>query len=100
MSKSLDIFWTDDAQRDFHAVINFYKSKSNQAHKLVSNALMKTLSKAAANPLIFEADNLKSFRNENFITFTIYHTRVTYEVRSEKLFVLRLRHTSREPHKY
>ena len=99
-AKSLQVFWTSDAQKDFNEIVAYYKSQSNQAHKLVQKAILKTLSTAATNPFIFETDKLRTRLDENFRKFTIYHISVTYEIRKEKLFVLRLRHTSREPLSY
>ncbi|MDX2189666.1 MAG: type II toxin-antitoxin system RelE/ParE family toxin [Bacteroidota bacterium] len=94
------IFWTHDAHKDLLKILDYYKSKSPNAYNLVKNAIFKSLSKASKNPFIFESDKLKQIEDINFRAFTVFHTRITYQLKGNKLFVLRLRHTSREPFEY
>ncbi len=96
-NKVLEIFWTHDAQKDLNDILDYYKSQSSKAYQLVKDAIMKTVKKAAESPHIFEVDKFKNVTDENYRAFTVFHTRVTYQVKANKLYVLRLRHTSREP---
>jgi plasmid stabilization system protein ParE len=99
-NKVHEIYWTDDAQKDYLEITEYYKAKSQQAFHLVNNAIITNIEKAALNPFIFEVDKFKKIKDENFRAFTIFHTRITYQLKENKLYVLRLRHTSREPKLY
>ena len=99
-ASSFEIFWTADAQKDLNDVLDYYQTQSTKSYHLDKEAIITTLQKASLNPFIFETDNFKNVRDENFRAFTVFHTRVTYQLKNDNLYVLRLRHTSREPFKY
>ncbi len=55
---------------------------------------------ASKSPKIFKADGLKKDNDGTVRVFTVYHTRVAYQIKEDRIVVLRLRHTSREPQEY
>ncbi len=94
------IEWTLLAREDLKDVLEFYKNKSPQGYKLVKDAILEAIMEASKSPEIFKADNLKKNNDGTVRVFTVYHTRVAYQITKEGIEVLRLRHTSREPQEY
>jgi plasmid stabilization system protein ParE len=88
------------AKDDLKNILSFYKKQSFQGYTLVKQAILENINKAASSPLIFVNDELKKPKEASILTFTVYHTRVSYQVSEDKIIILRLRHTSREPLDY
>ncbi len=99
-TKNVRIEWTLLAKEDMREVLNYYKQKSLIGYNLVKDAILEAIISASKSPEIFKADNLKKDNNGNIRVFTVYHTRVAYEITDYGILVLRLRHTSREPQEY
>ena len=88
------------AKDDLKTILSFYKKQSLQGYTLVKQAILENINKAAGSPAIFVADELKKPKEESVRTFTVFHTRVSYQISEDKITILRLRHTSREPLDY
>jgi plasmid stabilization system protein ParE len=100
VSGNTKIQWTLSAKEDLKDILKYYKKHSAQGYILVKNALLNTVVIASKNPKIFKADRLKKDNDGTIRVFTIYHTRVVYQIMQGGIIVLRLRHTSREPEEY
>ena len=98
--KGLRIEWTLMAKDDFKSILFYYKKRSPKGYSLVKEAVLENIKQAARAPIIFNWDTLKSPKDINVRAFTVYHTRVSYRIERDRLVVLRLRHTSREPKEY
>ena len=98
--KNPKIEWTLMAKEDLKDVLEFYKNKSLHGYNLVKDAILNTVEDASKSPEIFKDDNLKKDNDGTVRAFTVYHTRVTYQITTEGIQILRLRHTSREPKEY
>ena len=98
--KHRDIEWTFMAKDDLKTILSYYKKQSLQGYTLVKEAILENINKAVTSPAIFVTDELKKPKEESVRTFTVYHTRVSYQISEDKITILRLRHTSREPLDY
>jgi plasmid stabilization system protein ParE len=94
------IIWSPDARADFKEILEWYGAKSKPARTLVKEAIFDTILKIQKQPFIFEKDKFKSPQEDSYRAFTIYSTRITIEIVSDEIHILRLRHTSREPLEY
>lgn len=92
-----DVEWTLSAKEDLKEILTYYKKKSMQGYKLVKTAILDNIRQAVNAPLIFTEDKLRKPKDNSVRAFTVYHIRVSYIIEKNKLLVLRLRHTSREP---
>ncbi|HXB39512.1 MAG TPA: type II toxin-antitoxin system RelE/ParE family toxin [Bacteroidia bacterium] len=98
--RGLDVEWTLSAREDLKEILTYYKKKSTQSYKLVKIAILDNVKQAANAPLIFTEDKLKKPKDNKIRAFTVYHIRVSYLIETNKLVLLRLRHTSREQKEY
>lgn len=94
------VIWSPDAKSDLKEILNWYRNKSKTAKSLVKLAIFDTISKLRIQPYIFETDKFKIPSQDSYRAFTIYHTRITFEIVKNEIHILRLRHTSQDPLKY
>jgi plasmid stabilization system protein ParE len=94
--------WDVNALEQFKEILAYLSEQSGQAAKIVKDAILERIERIRHNPFIFEFDKLKSLPNEEFRAFVVFSYRVTYQVKEQKkeIRILRVRHTSREPHGY
>jgi plasmid stabilization system protein ParE len=97
---NLRVEWTLMAKDDFKSILSYYKKKSLKGYSLVKTAVLQNIIHAAKAPVIFSSDEFKTPKDIHVRAFTIYHTRVSYIIEKDKIIILRLRHTSREPKEY
>lgn len=96
---SFKIIWDRKALDHFKDILTYLEKQSNQAPKIVKDAIISRLDFIKSNPLICELDKLKDAPNKDFRAFVVFSYRVTYQIKSDakEIRVLRVRHTSREP---
>ena len=96
---SYKIIWDRKALDHFKDILSYLEKQSQQAPKIVKDAILSRLNVIKTNPLIAELDKLKDVPNKDFRAFVVYSYRVTYQIKSDtkEIRVLRIRHTSREP---
>ncbi len=101
-STPFDIVWGRKALDNFKEILNYLATQSDQAPKIVKDAIVDRLETIKANPQICELDKLKDRPNKDYRAFVVYSYRVTYQIKSsaKEIRVLRIRHTSREPFGY
>lgn len=101
-SNLLNIVWDRKALDNFKEILSYLEKQSNQAPRIVKEAVIDRLEVLKSNPLICELDKLKDHPNKDFRAFVIYSYRVTYQIKhsTNEIRVLRIRHTSREPFGY
>lgn len=100
MVKPKSIEWTLSATKDFKQILSWYAKRSKHGFFLVKTAIIDNINQASKSPTLFITDPLKKPQNDAVRTFTVYQIRVSYLIYQDKIVVLRLRHTSREPWGY
>lgn len=96
---SYKIIWDRKTLDHFKDILTYLEKHSEQAPKIVKDAIISRLDLIKTNPLISEFDKLKDSPNQDFRAFVVFSYRVTYQIKSElkEIRVIRIRHTSREP---
>lgn len=98
-SASYKIIWDKTALDHFKNILTYLQKQSDQAPKIVKDAILTRLDLIKTSPLICESDKLKDTPSKYFKAFIVFSYRVTYQIKSDtkEIRVLRIRHTSREP---
>jgi len=93
------IVWDKVALNNFKDILDFLYKQSPQAPKIVKEGILSRLNDIKKNALIFEIDKLKDAPNKEYRAFLIYSYRITYQIKTstKEIYILRVRHTSREP---
>lgn len=94
-----EIIWTANAQNQLEEIY-FYlldKTKNKSIPKKVVTAIYDSVSVLKSNSEIYELDEMKNLNDGNYRAYEIYHYRISYKITQHTLYVLRIRHTSRNP---
>jgi plasmid stabilization system protein ParE len=100
MVKTYQVVWDKIAVEDLKDILSYLKKSSEQAPTLVKEAIKKHIQIISTNAFVFEKDKLKTPIDKAYRAFTIYSYRITYKIADDKILILRIRHTSREPFGY
>jgi plasmid stabilization system protein ParE len=93
------IVWDRVALNHFADILDYLQTRSDDAPRIVRDAILERLDQISDGPLMVEVDRLKTPRDENFRALIVFSYRITYQIHDEtnQIRILRLRHTSREP---
>lgn len=97
-----EIVWTETAQNQLKDIY-FYLLEISQS-KSITNKVIDTIYQAVTilktNCEIYELDEMKKSNNDNFRAFEIYSYRISYKISDNIIYILRVRHTSRNPKQF
>jgi len=97
-----EIVWTETAQNQLEEIY-FYLlevSKSDSITNKVIDTIYQAVTILKTNSEIYEWDEMKQPNNGNFRAFEIYSYRVSYKITDNIIYILRVRHTSRNPKQF
>ena len=95
--KKIRIEWSRDASRHFHELLDYLYHQSENAASIVGKAILDEVEKLAAHPASHPPDRFKKHNDGNYRACIIYSYRISYYTDSNIIYILRIRHTSREP---
>lgn len=75
-------------------------SKSIEIAKKVTKEIYESTEILLTHSEIYELDRFKKNNNQNIRAYEKYNYRVSYQIDDTKIYILRIRHTSRKPLKY
>lgn len=93
----MTIIWSKDASRHFVEILEYLSGESPQAVEIVGNGILDSIESLLSMPLKHSEDHLRKNNDGRFRAFVIYSYRLSYYVGENEIFILRIRHTSREP---
>ncbi len=98
--KEIPIEWDINERERFKELIKDIKKRSENLARRVKDKVKENLNFVKQNPEIFEADILKTDNDLTYRKFTALHIRVVYKIDSDKIIIVRIRHSSSEPAEY
>ena len=98
--KKIAIEWHLDASNQFQEILEYLFSESQNAGNIVGNSILDTIENLAFYPDAHPKDRFKKNNNGNYRACVVYNYRISYYVEIKTIFILRIRHTSREPIEY
>jgi plasmid stabilization system protein ParE len=94
-----EIVWTETALNQLEEIY-FYILEHSLSYS-ISDKVIDTIVDATAvlkkNWNIYEIDEMKVPNDTNYRAFEIYSYRVSYKITEENIYIIRVRHTSRNP---
>ncbi len=96
------IIWSKPALKQTEE-IHTYILENSKSLRIANDLIDKILtsSKVLSNqPELYALDKLKEANNGSYRAYEIFHYRISYRVLKDKIRILRVRHTSREPLDY
>jgi len=94
------IVWSKNAANQYYEILEFIEDEAPQALPIVGNALMDAIEDLAAQYNSHPPDRFKNNNNGTYKAALVYSYRISYQVTETAVYILRIRHTSREPLNY
>ena len=97
-----EIVWTETAQNQLEDIY-FYLleiSKSESITNKVIDTIYQAVTILKTNWDIYELDKMKKTNDDNFRAFEIYSYQISYKKTDNIIYILRIRHTSRNPKQF
>ncbi len=91
---------TTQALRQFNAAIEYIRKSSEQNADTVKQKLLSKIGELADDKVVHRKDPLKKDNDGHFLYFEILKYRIVYYTKPEEVYIIRIRHTSREPKEY
>ena len=95
--KKIGIEWSREASAHFNEVLKYLYNESENAADIVGNAILDEVEKLNTHATAHPLDRFKKTNDDNYRAFVVYSYRVSYYVDDSTVYILRIRHTSREP---
>lgn len=94
-----EIIWSKTALEQLESIY-FYlikRTKSETTSNKVVNSIYESVSILKSNWEIYELDEMKKSNSGNFRAYEIYNYRISYKITPNEIFIVRIRHTKRNP---
>ncbi|MEC4005761.1 type II toxin-antitoxin system RelE/ParE family toxin [Flavobacterium sp. SUN052] len=97
-----EIIWTQTSQNQLEDVY-FYlleETKSFEIADKVIDALIISVEILKSNWETYEIDEMRIPTDSNYRAFEKFNYRISYKIDLEKIYIIRVRHTSRNPKQF
>ena len=94
------VVWSKNSSLQLKESLMYLKEKSLKSASKVKKEILQTAKKLSSHPEIYSLDRFTKDNDGSIRAFEKYSYRVTYQVEETQVFILRVRHTSREPLEY
>ncbi|WP_264536720.1 type II toxin-antitoxin system RelE/ParE family toxin [Flavobacterium sp. N1736] len=94
-----EIIWSKTAQNQLEKIYFHIlkESNNNRTSENVIDKIYNSVTILKTNWEIYELDEMKISNNGDYRAFEIYSYRISYKISTDKIQILRIRHTSRNP---
>ncbi len=96
-NKRYKIIWDNQALHQLQQYFEYVYKQNPSAPEVIKNRLLNKLKVIKTNPFICEDDKFKNNNAGLYKAFIVYSYRVTYKIHEDKIHIIRVRHTSKEP---
>jgi len=96
----IKIEWSNDATNYFYELLEYLEEESEQALSIVGNAILDEIESLVTHPAKHPLDRFKKNNNGTFRACVVFSYRISYLIDNNIVYILRIRHTSREPLEY
>jgi plasmid stabilization system protein ParE len=94
------IDWHKPASQSYLRILEHLYKESPTAASIVGNAILNEIDKLPKHPTSHPLDRFKKRNDGNYRAFIVFSYRISYYFDNDVIYILRLRHTSREPLKF
>jgi plasmid stabilization system protein ParE len=91
------VIWTKTAVREFDAAIEYIREHSPQNADKVKEQILSKVNQLSDDNVVHRKDPYKVDNDGSFLYFELLKYRIMYHVQPGKVYIIRIRHTSREP---
>lgn len=95
--KRFKVIWTEAAVTQLKEIYRYIKKDSETAAKHVKEKILESTKILGINSDVYQSDILKDNNKGNYRAYTVFSYRISYKIENDFIYILRVRHTSREP---
>ena|ERR1035437_9871104 len=95
--KKITVAWRKEASNHFYELLEYLHLESATAVSVVGNAILDEIENIAIHPTTHPLDRFKKHNDGNYRACIVYSYRISYYEDGSTIYILRIRHTSREP---
>jgi plasmid stabilization system protein ParE len=94
------VIWPQKARLQLKEAYLFIKQDSPQNAEKVRKAILSSTNELTTHPKLHRPDKYKRDNDGSYRAYEQYSYRISYHVSNDKITIVRIRHTSMEPHLY
>lgn len=94
------VIWSKTAKAQLQKAFNFISRDSLQNAEKIRDEIIDITIDLLNHPEIYPPDKYKKNNNGSYRAFEIYHFRISYRISNDKIYIVRMRHTSMSPLTY
>ena len=98
--KKIKVEWHKEASLHFNQILEYLSNESEQAVSIVGNSILDEIEKLPKHTKAHSLDRFKRSNDGNYRALIVYSYRISYYVDINIIYILRIRHMSREPLEY
>ncbi|MBW6482861.1 MAG: type II toxin-antitoxin system RelE/ParE family toxin [Vicingaceae bacterium] len=95
--QKINIEWNKKASVNFYKILEYLNKESETAAFIVGNAILDEVEKLITHSTAHPLDRFKRNNDGNYRACIVYSYRISYYLFDDTIYILRIRHTSREP---
>ena len=95
--KKVTIEWSRPASGHFQELLEYLHIESESASAAVGAGILDEIGKLETHPTAYPLDRFKKKNDGNYRALIVFSYRISYYINVDTVFILRIRHTSREP---
>ena len=99
-TKTYKVIWSDLAKEQLKEIYKYIKKDSETNAKKVRTKILESTRILGSGKEIYKADEFKQDNKGSYRAYVVYNYRITYKIELDRVEILRVRHTSREPLKH
>jgi plasmid stabilization system protein ParE len=92
-----EVVWTAPAQKQLEKAYQYILDRSYQNAEKVKEDILASTRKLAEQPEAHPPDKYRKDNNGSFRAYELHHYRIAYKFTTDKIVIVRVRHTSMEP---
>jgi plasmid stabilization system protein ParE len=98
--KIKNIVWSKNATIQYYQILEYLTKEAPEAINIVGNALLDMIESLALEYNNYPPDRFKKNNDGTFKAALVFNYKVSYQISDKDIYILRIRHTSREPMNY
>lgn len=96
----IKVEWRKEAVNQFTEILEYLSRESNKAVSIVGNAVLEEVESLTTLSTAHPLDRFKKNNDGNYRALVVFNYRISYWIDKNTVYILRIRHTSREPLEY
>ena len=93
----MEIVWDDTALSELNKTLDYISRDSPPNALKVADAIVKVCTKIIKYPYIYPPDKYKKNNDNTYRALQIYRMRISYKIETERILIVRCRHTAQRP---